>query len=36
MIQMNLKNGNRLTYLENKLMVTKGKAMGRNKLGGYD
>ena len=36
MIQMNLKNRNRLTDLENKLMVTKGKVTGRNKLEGYD
>ena len=37
MIQTNsLQNRNRLTDIENKLMVTKGEAGGRNKLGIWD
>ena len=32
MIQMNLQNRSRLTYIENKLMVTMGKGEGRDKL----
>ena len=34
---MNLfKNNNRLTDLENKLLVTKGEGGGRDTLGGWD
>ena len=36
MIQMNLQNRNRLTELENKLMVTRGKVAERDKLGVWD
>ena len=36
MIQMNLQNRNRLTDIENKLMVTKRERMGRDKLGVWD
>ena len=35
MIQTNIYKTNRLTDLENKLMVTRGKGRGRDRLGGW-
>ena len=35
-IQMNLQNRNRLTDIENKLMVTKGEREGKDKCGVWD
>ena len=36
MTQMNLQDRNRLTDIENKLLITKGTVGGRDKLGIWD